>query len=193
MLADMVGTSKCWRVSSVFLFLFSSHLGFFNIPWYLWEFLFNIYYSTIRYIQNWKFLHIIGFCCSPALLLYTQLCLVFFEEKSVAAKKITGLQSSYAAIPSSHTRFCFLDCFGWNSQTSTYAISTLHFPGASNCSLILTPHETDYLWLKAQFQIYAGYFHCTCAARSILVGIPLRSFCSKISVIWFTCMFRWCF
>lgn len=32
-----------------------------------------------------------------------------FEEKSAAAEETTGLQSSYAAIPSFHARFCFSD------------------------------------------------------------------------------------
>lgn len=190
-LSDTVGTSKCWRACSVFIFLFSSHL--FNI---LWEFLFNIYYSTIRYIQNWKFLHVTGGTpCFAAPQHCSGISMSFLlEEKSDAAKEITGLKSSYAVIPNFHARFCFSDCSGWNCQTSAYSISALYFPGALSCWLFLTPHETDYPQLKTQLQKYAGYFIAPVQQEAFLWEYPWGLFVQvSVSVIWFTYMFRWYF
>jgi len=62
-------------------------------------------------------------------------------------------------------------------EASTYSISFFCLPGALNCCLFLISREKDYLKLKTQFQKYAGYFHSACAARSLFVGITLRSFC----------------
>jgi len=111
-----------------------------------------------------------------------------FEGKSIATKekkqtcRVPILRCYHPKFP---WQIHFSDNFGWNSQIWVYSISALYFPRVPHCCLILTLHEIDYLQLKAQSKKYAAYFNCTSAEGSLHIGIPHRSLCPNISVIYF--------